>query len=85
MYVVWQDGRFTGRAAIALSRSTDGGRSWSTPIKVNQTPLLGNLNDQAFTPSGRLPLQHGGRRNRHQPLHRALPRSVQQRGELGRE
>jgi BNR repeat-like domain len=51
MYVVWQDGRFTGRAAIALSRSTDGGRTWSTPIKVNQTPLLGNLNDQAFTPS----------------------------------
>jgi BNR repeat-like domain len=51
MYLVWQDGRFTGRAAIALSKSTDGGRTWSTPIKVNQTPLLGNLNDQAFTPS----------------------------------
>jgi hypothetical protein len=51
MYVVWQDGRFTGRAAVALSRSTDGGRTWSTPIKVNQTPPLGNLNDQAFTPS----------------------------------
>jgi hypothetical protein len=51
MYVVWQDGRFTGRAAVALSRSDDGGRTWSTPIKVNQTPLLGNLNDQAFTPS----------------------------------
>ena len=51
LYLVWQDGRFTGRAAIALSRSTDGGRTWSTPIKVNQTPLLGNLNDQAFTPS----------------------------------
>lgn len=51
MYLAWQDGRFTGRAAIALSRSTDGGRTWSTPIKVNQTPPLGNLNDQAFTPS----------------------------------
>jgi hypothetical protein len=51
MYVVWQDGRFTGRAAVALSKSTDGGRSWSRPIKVNQTPLLGNRNDQAFTPS----------------------------------
>jgi hypothetical protein len=51
LYLVWQDGRFTGRAAVALSRSTDGGRTWSTPIKVNQTPLLGNLNDQAWTPS----------------------------------
>jgi hypothetical protein len=51
LYLVWQDGRFTGRAAVALSRSTDGGRTWSTPIKVNQTPPLGNLNDQAFTPS----------------------------------
>ena len=51
LYLVWQDGRFTGRAAVALSRSTDGGRTWSTPIKVNQTPVLGNRNDQAFTPS----------------------------------
>jgi hypothetical protein len=51
MYVVWQDGRFTGRAAVALSKSEDGGRTWSTPIKVNQTPLLGDRNDQAFTPS----------------------------------
>jgi hypothetical protein len=51
LYMVWQDRRFTGRAAVALSRSTDSGRTWSTPIKVNQTPLSGNLNDQAFTPS----------------------------------
>jgi hypothetical protein len=51
LYMVWQDRRFTGRASIALSMSTDGGRNWSKPIKVNQTPELGNLNDQAFTPS----------------------------------
>jgi len=51
LYMVWQDRRFTGRAAIALSRSTNGGLTWSRPIKVNQTPLLGTLNDQAFTPS----------------------------------
>jgi hypothetical protein len=51
VYVAWQDRRFTGRAAIALSRSTNGGLSWSTPIQVNRTPTLGNLNDQAFTPS----------------------------------
>jgi hypothetical protein len=50
LYMVWQDRRFTGRAAIALSRSTDGGRSWSAPIKVNQTTVSG-LNGQAFTPS----------------------------------
>jgi hypothetical protein len=50
LYMVWQDRRFTGRAAVALSRSLDGGRTWSTPIKVNQTPLSG-LNDQAYTPS----------------------------------
>jgi hypothetical protein len=31
--------------------SGDGGQTWSTPIKVNQTPVLGNLNHQAFTPS----------------------------------
>jgi hypothetical protein len=51
LYMVWQDGRFTGRAAVAFSRSTNGGATWSRPIKVNQTPLLGNPNDQAFTPS----------------------------------
>jgi hypothetical protein len=51
LYLVWQDGRFTGRAAVALAKSEDGGRTWSTPIKVNQTPLLGDRNDQAFTPS----------------------------------
>jgi hypothetical protein len=51
LYIVWQDGRFTGRAAVALSKSEDGGRTWSRPIKVNQTPPLGNRNDQAFTPS----------------------------------
>jgi hypothetical protein len=51
LYMVWQDRRFTGRAAIALSRSTNGGLTWSSAIKVNQTPLLGTLNDQAFTPS----------------------------------
>jgi hypothetical protein len=50
LYMVWQDRRFTGRAAVALSRSTDGGRTWSRPIKVNQTTVSG-LNGQAFTPS----------------------------------
>ena len=51
LYVVWQDRRFTGRSSIALTMSSDNGRTWSTPIQVNQTPVLRNLNDQAFTPS----------------------------------
>ena len=38
VYVVWQDSTFGPRSSIALSRSTDGGLTWSTPIKVNATP-----------------------------------------------
>jgi hypothetical protein len=51
IYVVWQDSRFGPRSSIALSRSTDGGLTWSTPIKVNATPTNISLgNQQAFTP-----------------------------------
>jgi BNR repeat-like domain len=52
LYVVWQDGRFSvpppghAYAGIALSKSTDGGLTWSTPVQVNQFPAV-----QAFTPS----------------------------------
>jgi hypothetical protein len=48
LYTVWQDGRFSadGQAKIALSRSTDGGLHWSTPIRIDQSP--GDV--QAFTP-----------------------------------
>lgn len=37
LYVVWQDARFSGGAVdgIALSRSLDGGQTWSTPVRVN--------------------------------------------------
>ena len=40
VYVVWADGRFSGGAYpdILLSSSTDG-RSWTTPVKVNKTPV----------------------------------------------
>jgi len=35
--------------------STDGGRTWSAPIKVNQTPRSSNpLNQQAFVPAVRV-------------------------------
>src|SRR4029450_124779 len=51
LYTVWQDSRFGPPLSSAFSRSLDGGLTWSTPIKVNQTPTnipLGN--QQAFTP-----------------------------------
>jgi hypothetical protein len=54
LYVVWQDARFSGSSsdAIAFSQSTDGGRTWSAPIQVNQTPAaLPAGNRQAFTAS----------------------------------
>jgi hypothetical protein len=54
LYVVWQDNRFGPRSSIAFSQSLDGGHTWSSPIRVNQTPPpdpgepAGNA--QAFTP-----------------------------------
>ncbi len=48
IYAVWSDARFSGfaRDGIALSKSTDGGLTWSQPTQVNQAP-----NVQAFTPA----------------------------------
>jgi len=46
LHVVWQDARFTLlRDAIAYTRSTDGGATWSTPVRVNSNPQV-----VAFTP-----------------------------------
>ncbi|MGE5337056.1 MAG: sialidase family protein [Gemmatimonadota bacterium] len=46
LYAVWQDGRFVnGIDSIAFARSTDGGRTWSAPVRIN-----GVANVQAFTP-----------------------------------
>jgi hypothetical protein len=41
VYVVWQDGRFSNFAHddIALSLSSDEGRTWSPPMKINKTPV----------------------------------------------
>lgn len=40
LYAVWEDARFGEfrYTSIALSMSTDGGFTWSAPIKINQTP-----------------------------------------------
>jgi hypothetical protein len=55
LYVVWQDARFSGVDEIALSMSTDGGLTWTTPIKVNQTPRSATaLDQQAFVPNIRV-------------------------------
>jgi hypothetical protein len=49
LYVVWQDQRFSPAGAhhIAFSMSTDGGLTWTPPIRVDKTPL----NVHAFTAS----------------------------------
>lgn len=48
VYVAWQDSRFSGGVhdGIAVSRSSDGGLTWSTPVRVNGAPST-----PAFTPS----------------------------------
>jgi hypothetical protein len=54
LYAVWQDARFSGfvHNDIAYTMSTDGGQTWSAPIKVNQTPdSATGHNGHAFTPS----------------------------------
>jgi hypothetical protein len=54
LYVTWLDSRFNNfqHDDVLLSSSTDGGQTWSVPIKVNQTPATGpDGNQQAFIPS----------------------------------
>jgi len=48
LVAVWQDARFSrgARDGIALSRSTDGGVTWSTAVQVNRDPTV-----PAFVPS----------------------------------
>ena len=54
LYVVWQDARFNGGLydTVAFSTSDDGGLSWSAPVRINQTPEVGDLLlRQSFVPS----------------------------------
>jgi hypothetical protein len=48
VYSVWPDSRFSGGAidGIALSKSTNGGKTWSEPVQVNRDPSVA-----AFTPA----------------------------------
>ncbi len=51
VYMVWQDARFSGgqRDQIVLSKSSDGGASWSAPQRISTVP-----GTQAFTPAIRV-------------------------------
>lgn len=48
LWVAWQEARFSAgaRDAIAVSRSSDGGSSWTAPVAVNKVP-----GTPAFTPT----------------------------------
>jgi hypothetical protein len=52
VYAVWQDARFTGfqRDQIAFSKSTNGGLTWSPPVRINNRRFA----TQAFTPAIRV-------------------------------
>src|SRR4051794_6225788 len=51
VYAVWQDARFDGfqHEQIAFARSTDGGQTWSAPVRVSRVGTT-----QAFTPQVRV-------------------------------
>jgi hypothetical protein len=52
LYLVWQDVRFSGVDEIAFAMSTDGGLSWSNPVRINKTPRNRNvLRQQAILPT----------------------------------
>jgi hypothetical protein len=65
---VWLDGRFetSRRAGVALSTSSDGGRTWTEPRRVNQSPAgVGTvLPSVAFAPDGMLGVGYYDFRNR---------------------
>jgi hypothetical protein len=46
LWLAWQDSRFSGRDAIAVSRSLDGGITWSAPVAASNSGAAA-----AFTPT----------------------------------
>jgi hypothetical protein len=73
LYLVWQDTRFNGIDRIAFAQSGDSGRTWSTPVPINRTPVnrANRLRQQAFVPTvkvgadGRLVVTYYDFRNDH--------------------
>lgn len=65
MYTAWADGR-SGDADVFLSRSTDGGQSWSDPARVNDNPVDDGtwqyLPAVSVAPNGRVDLVFHDRR-----------------------
>ncbi len=66
LYLAWSDER-NGDADILLARSTDGGQSWSAPVRVNDDPI-GDGKDQfqpqlAVAPNGVVSVMFFDRRN----------------------
>jgi hypothetical protein len=55
LYLVWQDNRFGNGAVdqVAFSMSKNGGKTWSQPIEINQTPKVkaNRLREAAFLPT----------------------------------
>jgi len=50
VYAAWDDDSLNGLDSIFFSQSTDGGATWSAPIRINQTPTnIPAGNQQAFT------------------------------------
>jgi hypothetical protein len=59
LYVVWQDGRSRNIDTVYFSMSTNGGASWSHPVRINKTPFSSNkLRNQAFVPSVEVGANH---------------------------
>ncbi|HZD01598.1 MAG TPA: sialidase family protein [Actinomycetes bacterium] len=46
LYAVWQDRRFNGRAEVAFTMSTDGGKTWTRTMRIN----TGSKDAQGFLP-----------------------------------
>jgi hypothetical protein len=52
LYAVWDDDLPDGVDKVFFSQSTDGGLTWSDPVKINKTPTnIPTLDQSAFTPT----------------------------------